>query len=370
MKKDFLYNRVIDYVMDIIKQHPDEENYKLPSERQLQLKLGVSSITVKSALKKLQEKNLIVRRQGQGSFINPKVLTSSAPEKPVYNFLVSLNSLGSHYVNQIILGIQDYCRRKNINCFFTAHFNNKTSETTLLKTFPESPYDGMIIFPVDGNYFNRALLQLVVDKTPIVIIDREYQGVKASFVASNHYGVTYDTVCSLIDEGVTDIALILPLSYNISSVLDRYRGYIDAFIARGVIIKRQYILDRYYDNENNDFQNASANPCPPQTIEKWTNDYIAFLTKNPDVKAIITINGISFLACVNAARKLKASCNRDLRIFVYDDDNEELASITDVKFVTLRQHGYQIGKQAAAQLYGLITHTAGNKKIIIDFRKE
>ena len=118
MKKDFLYNRVIDYVMDIIKQHPDEENYKLPSERQLQLKLGVSSITVKSALKKLQEKNLIVRRQGQGSFINPKVLTSSAPEKPVYNFLVILNSLGSHYVNQIILGIQDYCRRKNINCFY------------------------------------------------------------------------------------------------------------------------------------------------------------------------------------------------------------------------------------------------------------
>ena len=54
--EDFLYNKVINYVMDIIKKHPNEENYSLPSERQLKLKLNVSSITVKNALKILQER--------------------------------------------------------------------------------------------------------------------------------------------------------------------------------------------------------------------------------------------------------------------------------------------------------------------------
>lgn len=355
--------------MDIIKKHPNEENYRLPSERQLKLKLNVSSITVKNALKILQERNLIIRKQGLGSFIKAKTLTSSKPDEPIYNFIVSLNSLGSHFINQIILGIQDFCHTKNINCFFTANFNNKPSEVNLLNCLNAKVFDGLIIFPIDGNYFNPPLLELVVNKYPVVIIDREYHGVKASFVASNHYNVTYNVVCSLLDEGIRDIAIVLPLSYNISSIHDRHRGYIDAFIRKGIAIKRQYILDRYYDNQGNDFKSASSAPCPPQAIDKWTEDYIRFLTKNPQVQAMITINGISFLACINAARILKNTQNRELKIFVYDDDNVELASISDVKFTCMRQKGYEIGKQAAEQLYGLVTHTAVHKKIIIDFHK-
>lgn len=369
-ESDFLYNKVIEYIEDIIRKHPNEANYRLPSEKQLQLKLGVSSITVKTALKKLVERDLIIRRQGQGSFVKAAVPEKPEPDKPRgYNVLVSFNSIGSHYINQIILGLQETFREKNVSFCFVANFNNKNAEEDILKSLPESNYDGLIIFPVDGNYYNRNLFNSVLERCPVVIIDREYKGVSASFVTSDHYGVTYRTVCGLIDEGIENIAIILPLSYNISSVLDRYRGYIDAFTRKGVPIKRHHILNRYYDNEEYDFPNASAYPCPPQTIEQWTNDYMDFLLANPDIQAIITINGISFFACINAARKLKKMSGKTYKIFVYDDDNAELASITDVEFTALRQQGYEIGKQAAAQLYGLITNTSVIKKIVIDFCK-
>ena len=368
---EFLYNKVIDYIMDIIKRHPDEQDYKLPSERQLEIKLGVSSITVKNALKKLEERGLIVRQQGRGSFIKPRGLTATPQNVPVYNILVSLNSINSYFINQIIVGIRDFCMENNINCFFTANFNNKTSENNAIKSLKKLKYDGLIIFPVDDQYYSKSVLEAVISNLPVVMIDRESQGVQASFISSDHYNITYKTVNNLISQGITDILLILPISYNITSINNRHRAYLDAFINNGQVINRKYILDKYFDSDTSEYKYAASSPLKKEQLEKWSDFYIKYLSENPQIKAIITINGISFLAMINAVKILK---NRgypaDYKIYVFDDDFEEVGFISDIPFTTLRQNGYKIGNQAAQQLYGLITHSTTNKKIEIDFLED
>ena len=362
-QQEFLYNKVIRYVTDLIKQHSGESNYKLPSERQLEMRLGVSNITVKHALNKLEADGFVIRRQGKGTFIN-NALTQSELDLPIYNIVVCVIALDSHFIREILLGINETCLAKSMNYFCFQSYNNLKTETRLIRNLSIMDYDGMIIYPSDGNYYNKDLIKLCMDNYPLVILDREVQGINVSFVTSNHYKLTFDAVSGLLDEGYKRIAIILPISQNISTTDDRYRGYVDAHIQKGVKIYKEYILDRYI-SERMDFLKSVSFPLDPLEVNKWAADYVSFLESNPEVDAVITINGISFLSIIKAVQQIKRNTGRIVKVVTFDNDFDDIAPLLDVPFQSIKQNGYEIGKTAAEQLHNLITGADKHKKFII-----
>lgn len=64
-----------------IKQGIYAENEKLPSEYILSKQLGVSRSTLREALRVLEEDNIVTRRHGVGTFVNPKPAYSSGIEE-------------------------------------------------------------------------------------------------------------------------------------------------------------------------------------------------------------------------------------------------------------------------------------------------
>lgn len=75
-----LYLQVIDRLKSDIETGVFKENEKLPSEFELSKSLGVSRATLREALRLLEEENVIVRRHGVGTFVNPKPLFTSGIE--------------------------------------------------------------------------------------------------------------------------------------------------------------------------------------------------------------------------------------------------------------------------------------------------
>lgn len=75
-----LYLQVIDRLKSDIEKGIYKENEKLPSEFELSKSLGVSRATLREALRLLEEENIIVRRHGVGTFVNPKPLFTSGIE--------------------------------------------------------------------------------------------------------------------------------------------------------------------------------------------------------------------------------------------------------------------------------------------------
>lgn len=75
-----LYLQVIDRLKEDIDKGVYKENDKLPSEFDLSKSLGVSRATLREALRLLEEDNVIVRRHGVGTFVNPKPVFTSGIE--------------------------------------------------------------------------------------------------------------------------------------------------------------------------------------------------------------------------------------------------------------------------------------------------
>ncbi|WLR52394.1 GntR family transcriptional regulator [Bacillus tianshenii] len=76
-----LYLQVIDRLKKDIEHGVYQEKEKLPSEFELSKTLGVSRATLREALRVLEEENVVVRRHGVGTFVNPKPEFSSGIEE-------------------------------------------------------------------------------------------------------------------------------------------------------------------------------------------------------------------------------------------------------------------------------------------------
>ena len=76
-----LYLQVVDRIKKDIDNGVYKEDEKLPSEFDLSKQLGISRATLREALRVLEEENIIIRRHGVGTFINPKPLFSSGIEE-------------------------------------------------------------------------------------------------------------------------------------------------------------------------------------------------------------------------------------------------------------------------------------------------
>lgn len=86
-----LYLQVIEEIKRDIQNERYKEKEKLPSEFQLSKQLGVSRATLREALRILEEDNVVTRKHGVGTFVNPKPIFSSGIEQ--------LNSVTSMIVN-------------------------------------------------------------------------------------------------------------------------------------------------------------------------------------------------------------------------------------------------------------------------------
>jgi GntR family transcriptional regulator len=76
-----LYLQVIDKIKENIDNGVYKAKEKLPSEFHLAKYLGVSRATLREALRILEEENVVIRRHGVGTFVNPKPVFTSGIEQ-------------------------------------------------------------------------------------------------------------------------------------------------------------------------------------------------------------------------------------------------------------------------------------------------
>jgi DNA-binding LacI/PurR family transcriptional regulator len=251
-----LYERLYQHVLEQLRAGQLGPGDRVPSEMQLAERFGVSRVTSRRALEALERAHVVVRIRGKGTYVadplpDLDVAPASArsgrqPRVGVRSIGLLMPDISESYGLEMMLSIEERSAEAGYQLLLRRSRGRREAEDGGIDGFLDAGVDGLIVFPVHGEYHNRRLLRLVVDGFPLVVVDRHLQGVAACAVHTDNRSATRELTAFLLGQGYDDVAFLSPPPTHTSSIEDRLEGYRFAIAERGLGPERQHLLTNLY----------------------------------------------------------------------------------------------------------------------------
>lgn len=250
MPDPFLYERVYDHVLRQIRNENLRPGERVPSEKELAELFGVSRITSKRALRMLAEAGVVHRRRGMGSFVTDDVqridavrpTTSRPRERPPSSGCLALvlPDASEAYGLGLLCAIEERSAELGYHLVVRRTRDSQQVEEQAIESLTGGAggaggpvVDGLIVFPVHGEFYNASLVRLVLDRSPLVLVDRQLRGIPACAVSTDNAAAAHALTAAVLDQGHDRVAFLSPPVENTSSIEERMQGYRDALRERG-----------------------------------------------------------------------------------------------------------------------------------------
>ena len=146
------------------------------------------------------------------------------------------------FFGKLALYIQNEAE-KNGYAVIIANTNEESSEMDkLVKLLKSRQVDGLIITPPAGS--EKTIQRLVMEKTPMVLVDRSFPDINVSSVVINNFEISYYAISKLIENGFKNIALIT-YKQTLFHINERNRGYIEATKKANLFNEKSIKMVRY-----------------------------------------------------------------------------------------------------------------------------
>lgn len=337
MANSTVYQKIVDYLLELIQSGETAPNAKLPSERELAQKFKASRIPIRTAYEKLVESGYVEKVHGKGHFIKKTTadIEANVQLRHTKNIYFITPDIRSVFVRQIIDGIYDFCKRHALDLSIKISDNSETLERNLIRTLSFNNVKGCILFPIDNELYNYELLKLAMAHFPITIIDRYFLNMNLSFVSTDNYAALYDAVRFFHEKNFTQIVYATLHDRMSTAVQERINGFCDALLKfRGHIAARDILY------------------LPSKDKESYKQLFIEHLTKYPDTEIMI-VTGDQVHALIAAVNELGIPVPERLKLALIDCELSE-NEIAVFRPYRIEQDGYRIGYEAATALYNQI----------------
>jgi GntR family transcriptional regulator, arabinose operon transcriptional repressor len=253
----FLYERVYSHVLEEIRNESFKPGERVPSEKELAEQFGVSRITSKRALRMLAEAGVVDRRRGQGSFVTNdahrlEAIRRSRGRKgelarrsgclalvlPDASEAYGLGLLRAIEERSAELGYHLVVRR--------TRDSQEVEEQAVGSLVGDGVADGLIVFPVHGEFYNASLLRLVLDRFPLVLVDRYLRGIRACAVFTDNVAAARSLTSYVLDDGHDQVVFLSPPVENTSSIEERMLGFQEVLRERGYPPEAQHCLTEFH----------------------------------------------------------------------------------------------------------------------------
>ena len=336
MLESTIYKKIIDFLMEIIERNYDDRDYKLPSERSLSLKFNSSRKPALNAYKALIERGYVKSVHGKGYFINEFTGDKPAPPMPKSKKVCFVTpSIQTPFMQSIIKGIKDFCEKHMLNFLVTMTDQDVKKETRFLQSVPYSDYSGVIIYPVDSEFYSENLLKLSMRHFPVVIIDRNLKGVNVAYVAMDNHKAMADAVNFLHGKKYKNIVYVTPPPSLATSAEERINGF-------------NHGLFKYYGVAKNN----NLLKIKPDDYPAIQHAVVNHLKKNPDTDVLI-VTGAQATTALKAAAELNIPVPAKLRLMIIDNELSDTEKASVQPYI-IYMDGYEMGRKAAAALYNQI----------------
>jgi LacI family transcriptional regulator len=231
------------------------------------------------------------------------------------------------YFAELIQGIEDASFKLGYNIILCNAYDDAEKQAAYLRVLMEKRIDGLILVASGADESLGHLL--ATQNTPMVLVDREVEGVEADFIESDHEQGGYIATKYLLDLGHREIACVSgPIDLLPSR--DRVVGYMRALKEAGLKFRLDYLV-------RSDF-----------TSEGGFNAFRQLLALEHRPTAIFASNDLMAIGGICAASEAKVRVPEELSVMGYDDI--ALASFSTPRLTTVAQPKYEIGEQTARML--------------------
>ncbi|MBQ4153118.1 MAG: GntR family transcriptional regulator [Oscillospiraceae bacterium] len=353
--KETLYQQVMNGVLKKIESGFWKENDMISTEAELEKEYSVSNITVRRALKELEQTGMIYRVKGKGSFVCDKSQIRQAKKAAIPSNIITVVvpfSQNNYTAGQILQGVAELFNDfKYILNVVDSQFSLE-KERELLKQCSRVSR-GIIFYPISSQGNVDILCELKASGYPIVLIDKKINNIPLCSVVSDNEKSAYRAVSYLIEQGHTRIGFMHDSNMMLSSVAERCLGYMRALVDHKIPPHNEYVVSNFMEFSKQidmaAYEDMQKNKVFT-TAETRRNFHVGLLKwiKERGITALFCPNVGVATDLIRFAADAGVSIPQDLSLVGFDDD--VIAQNLSVPLTTVRQDLSQVGYRAGVIL--------------------
>lgn len=339
--------QVCAYILRQIQQEALKPGDRVPSEKQLCDRFGVSRITAQNALNQLERRGTIYRVRGSGSFVG-KTVSPAASVLPMI-----MNSLEPEGRNmEMIEGAGNYLTGVDCHTAVYPICADPEKERKIFWSLLEKGHRSFLVLPGRQPESRDLYFDLIRKGVHLVFLDIRPDGLSGNLISCDNAAGGFLLTEHLIRRGYRRIAAIAPAGF--STVTQRLQGYRYALARYGLPEREDYAL--FLDDTGEPFFD---------TVSKAV-EHLLSLPDRPD--ALFCLNDqVAVTAC---------ACLYEHGIRIPEDmalagfDNLPAARECAVPLTTVEQPFAAMGYEAARLCYALREqeHTGRFSSILLPVR--
>ncbi len=333
----------------------DEEQFKEQPKEQVEEQAKEQLEQLKKQLKEQIEKELIEQferrleepMKEQATVETTETASRLRDKPPVVG--VILPNAEDGFSRRLLSGVLEGLSANGAHALVDFSGRKRERESEIVVSFLQNGINGLIVFPVDGEIYNKDLVQLSFERFPVVFVDRWLPGIDISRVVSQHANGVKEAVNALYAAGHRNMALasVGEFSTSTESIVERTKGFLGGLKANGIIPTEDLLW------------------IPEVKSDSTFQDALGYLTKkfrqHPEVTALVGISSFDVRVALEAARLTGRKVPHDLSITGFDigaecSDGGGLfeGRVEDFPIAWLDQSEVVIGKEAAGVMNRLI----------------
>jgi DNA-binding LacI/PurR family transcriptional regulator len=234
MRMEPFYQRIYDYLLEKINSGGLKPGDRAPTEKELCQQFSVSRITSKRALEMLVADGYVIRFRGKGSFIgNGGGKNAAAGGSGFICFLISgfRDSFGTILVCEAEKG----CGDLGYHLILKYTRDSVSEESAAIKALEGINIAGILLTPVHGEHYNADILNLVLKKKPLVLVDRKMRGLAVPSVSTDNVRAAETGTEYLLRLGHRKIAFYSGPVSDVSTIEERKQGFSNALLKAGIV---------------------------------------------------------------------------------------------------------------------------------------
>lgn len=361
-----LKTNLYDIIVNDLSKKIDNKDFSydkpICTEKSLSEDYNVSRITAKRAITELEQRGILYRKRGCGSFVSSGVTSTNdiisvkSPVNPMnFSLLLPYDATKSGLIDVVdIVNSELNAIGYSLAIYITNA--NTIKEKVSLKRLLLQETNGLIYYPFTNEIYLDELNGLILDGKPVIIIDKTTDCPYIHNIVSCNSEGTRTLTEHLISLGHKNIVFLtnVPIE-KASTVRDRFGGFLQAMREHGLPATKNSLisLNGNIEYPSNEDYTASDQLC--RIVKQLYNNKTTAIEAEND--------GIAY-ALLAACRQLSLRVPEDISICGFD--NTKWSQISATCITTIVQDFAEMGKQISQLLIQSIdTPNIAIKKITI-----